>query len=175
MKNFLKKYLSEEALSDVTAKYIADHPGATELPVYISKTRLDEVIGKKDAAENLANQHATKIKEMETAHAAALEQAKSEAVATKDAEIAALKKDFAVTEAIYGAKGRNVKAIKALIDPEKKLEEEIARLKKDEAYLFHSDNPADDIPDGTGKQGNGGGKSSQEAEVAQMRKAVGIA
>ena len=173
MKNFLKKYMTEEQLSDVTAKYIADHPGATELPTYISKARLDEVISKKDAAEQLANQHAAKIKDMETAHAAALTAAKQEATTAKDAEIEALKKDFSVTEAIYGAKGRNVKAIKALIDPDKSIEDEIARLKKDEAYLFHSDNPADDIPDGTGKTG-AGGKTDSDAEIAQMRKAVGI-
>ena len=175
MKNFLKKYLSEEALSDVTAKYIAEHPGATELPIYISKSRLDDVISKKEAAELLASQHATKIQDMETAHAAALEAAKQEVTTAKDAEIAALKKDFTTTEAIYGAKGRNVKAIKALIDPEKKLEDEIARLKKDEAYLFHSDSPADDIPGGTGKTGAGDDKSNSEAEAAQMRRAVGIA
>lgn len=174
MKNFLKKYMTEEQLSDVTAKYIADHPGATELPTYISKARLDEVISKKDAAEQLAGQHATKIKDMETAHAAALATAKQEVTTAKDAEIEALKKDFSVTEAIYGAKGRNVKAIKALIDPDKKVEDEIARLKKDEAYLFHSDNPADDIPGGTGKNGADGGGKGTEAEVAQMRKAVGI-
>ena len=173
MKNFLKKYMSEEALSDVTAKYIAEHPGATELPTYISKSRLDEVIGKKDAAEQLANQHAGKIKDMETAHAAALAAAKQEVTTAKDAEIEALKKDFSVTEAIYGAKGRSVKAIKALIDPDKKIEDEIARLKKDEAYLFHSDDPNDDIPGGTGKDGTGG-KPNSDAEIAQMRKAVGI-
>lgn len=174
MKNFLKKYMSEEALSDVTAKYIADHPGATELPTYISKARLDEVIGKKDAAEQLANQHAASIENMKTAHAAALETAKNEVTAAKNAEIEALKKDFSVTEAIYGAKGRNVKAIKALIDPDKEVNEEIARLKKDEAYLFHSDEPTDDIPPGTGKKGSGG-EGNPEAEIAQMRKAVGIA
>lgn len=173
MKNFLKKYLSEEALGDVTAKYIAEHPGATELPTYISKARLDEVISKKDAAEQLASQHATSIKNMEATHAAALAAAKQEVTAAKDAEIEALKKDFSVTEAIYGAKGRNVKAIKALIDPDKKVEDEIARLQKDEAYLFHTDEPADDIPSGTGKNGSGG-KGDSEAEVAQMRKAVGI-
>lgn len=174
MKNFLKKYMSEEALSDVEAKYIAAHPGATELPTYISKARLDEVIGQKNAAETTRDQHAAKIAEMETAHAAALKQATDTANASKDAEIESLKKDFAITEAIYGAKGRNVKAIKALIDPTKKVEEEIARLKKDEAYLFHSDNPADDIPDGTGKTGGNGGSDNNEQEVAQMRKAVGI-
>lgn len=173
MKNFLKKYMSEEALSDVTAKYIAEHPGATELPTYISKDRLDEVIGKKNAAEQLANQHATNIKNMEKAHAAALEAARTEVTTAKDAEIENLKKDFSVTEAIYGAKGRNVKAIKALIDPSKKVEDEIARLKKDEAYLFHTDEPTDDIPAGTGKKGSGGGNDS-EAEAAQMRRAVGI-
>ena len=174
MKNFLKKYMSEEALKEVETKYITEHPGATGLPTHISKSRLDEVISQRDAADAAKGQHAAKIAEMETAHAAALEAAKQEVETAKNAEIEALKKDFTVTEAIYGAKGRNVKAIKALIDPSKPVEEEIARLQKDEAYLFHANDPADDIPNGTGKNGSGGGKGDSDAEVALMRKAVGI-
>ena len=174
MKNFLKKYMSEDALKDVEAKYMAEHSGATGLPTHIGKSRLDEVIGQRDAAIEAKKQSETALATAQAAHEAAVQKAVAEANAAKDGEIEALKKDFAVTEAIYGAKGRNVKAIKALIDPTKKVEEEIARLKKDEAYLFHSDSPADDIPGGTGKSGTDGNKGSSEAEVAQMRRAVGI-
>lgn len=174
MKNFLKKYMSEDALKDVEAKYIAEHPGATGLPTHIGKSRLDEVIGQRDAANTAKQQSDAALAAAQAAQEAAIQKAVAEANAAKDGEIEALKNDFAVTEAIYGAKGRNVKAIKALIDPSKKVEEEIARLKKDEAYLFHSDSPTDDIPGGTGKSGTEGGKGSTDAELAQMRKAVGI-
>lgn len=173
MKNFLKKYMTEDALKDVEAKYIAEHEGATGLPTYVGKSRLDEVIGQRDAANAAKAQSDAALTAAQAAHEAAIQEAIAKAKAEKDGEIEVLKKDFAVTEAIYGAKGKNVKAIKALIDPTKKVEDEIARLKKDEAYLFHSNEPADDIPAGTGKNGSGG-KGSDEAELAQMRKAVGI-
>lgn len=173
MKNFLKKYTTEDVINDIEAKYIAAHQGATELPTYVGKSRLDEVIGQRDAANAAKTQSEAALQAAQAAHEAAIQKAVADANAAKDGEIEALKKDFAVTEAIYGAKGKNVKAIKALIDPTKKVEDEIARLKKDEAYLFHSSEPADDIPAGTGKNGSGG-KGSDEAELAQMRKAVGI-
>ena len=173
MKNFLKKYMTEEALAEVEAKYIATHSGATGLPTYVGKERLDEVIGQRDAANAAKKQSEDALTAAQAAHEAAVQKAVAEANAAKDGEIEALKKDFATTEAIFTAKGRNVKAIKALIDPTKKVEDELARLKKDEAYLFHSDSPADDIPSGTGKDGVGT-KGNSDAEVAQMRRAVGI-
>ena len=173
MKNFLKKYMTEEALADVEAKYIAANAGATGLPTHIGKSRLDEVIGQRDAANTAKQQSDAALAAAQKEHEAAIQKAVAEANAAKDGEIEALKKDFATTEAIFAAKGRNVKAIKALMDPNKKVEEELARLKKEEAYLFHSDSPADDIPSGTGKDGVEK-KGNNDAEVAQMRKAVGI-
>ena len=75
--------------------------------------------------------------------------AKAEAKAHEDEAISAVKKDFEVTEAIYNAKGKNVKAIKALIDPSKPVAEELERIQKSDSYLFGSSEG--DIPGGTGK------------------------
>ena len=36
MKDFLKKYLTDDQIKDVEAKYLAEHPDAKGLPVYIS-------------------------------------------------------------------------------------------------------------------------------------------
>ena len=55
MKEFLKKFLSEEQLKSVEDAYMKANPDAKGLPVYISKNRLDEVLGqKKDAESKLA-------------------------------------------------------------------------------------------------------------------------
>ena len=54
MKDFLKKYLTEDQIKDVETKYLAEHPDAKGLPVYISKSRLDEVLGQKRTAEESA-------------------------------------------------------------------------------------------------------------------------
>ena len=163
MKNFLKKYLSEEQLTDLEAKYKTENPEAKELPVYISKARLDEVLTQKKELE-------TQLTTEKSGSAQALEQAKTDWETAKASEIETLKKDFNTTEAIYKAKGRNVKAIKALIDPEKKVDEEIARLVKDEAYLFQAE---DSLPEGTGKKTETG-KEDKDAEQRAMRLAVGL-
>lgn len=171
MKEFLKKYLTEEQLKEVETKYIADHPEAKGLPIHISKTRLDEVLTQKKAAEEKAAALQLTIdnsaSETEKKVAEALKQAKVESDKHEQEAIDALKKDFGATEAIYAAHGRNVKAIKALIDPTKKIEEEIKRLQKSDSYLFD-----DDLPEGTGKKGGDEGKVDKE--LANMRQALGI-
>lgn len=162
MKNFLKKYLSEDTLKELESKYIAENPEAKELPVYISKSRLDEVLNQKRAAEQTAET-------LKQEQAKAIEEAVKAAQAESNRTIEALKKDYEVAEAIRNVKGRNVIAIKALINPEKKLDEELTRLQKEAAYLFETNN--EDIPNGTGKSGSSG---SAKEELAQMRAAVGI-
>jgi cell pole-organizing protein PopZ len=173
MKDFLKKYLTEEQLVDLEKKYLAEHPEEKGLPMHISKGRLDEVLGKKKAAEEAQSAAEKALKELQEKTAsdiqAAVKAAQDAAEADKQAAIKTLQQDFAATEAIYKARGRNVKAIKALIDPTKKIEDEIARIRKSDSYLFD-----DDIPDGTGKNGSGGGNQVADKELAAMRSAVGI-
>ena len=173
MKTFLKKYLTEEQLAELTAKYVAANPGATELPVYISKQRLDEVLAQKKTADEASIAVTKELEEFKKNQQGTIDAAVKMAVDAANAEhtkvIDAMKLDAEATEKIYKAKGRSVKAIKALIDPSKKLDDELARLQKEEAYLFGDG----DIPGGTGKQGKKE-TPKEEKELEAMRKAVGI-
>lgn len=187
MKNFLKKYgLTDEEIQKVTANYVEAHKNDStppaELPVHISKSRFDEVLNQKKTAEEekaaayKAKEDAEKsLKTLQDAQSgdvkAAVEAAQKEWDKQKKLEIKALQDDYALTEAIHAAKGKNVKAIKALIDISKGVNEEITRLKKDESYLFES--TADDIPGGTGKKGPNTGVDDA-AERDMMRRAVGL-
>lgn len=176
MKKFLQKYgVSEEVLTALLEAYKKDgHADATDLPEYIGKSRFDEVNGKLKTSEkkvtDLEKQIADLQKGGDEAVKAAVTAKETELKDLHQKEIDSIKRDYAMDTAILKAHGKNAKAIKALIDPEKKLEDEIARLQKDEAYLFDAE---DDIPGGTGKKGGDGGKSS-EKELEAMRAAVGI-
>lgn len=177
MKEFLKKYLSEEELAKLEEDYKKDHPDAQGLPTYISKKRLDEVLGKQKAAE-LEKENA--LKEIETLKAdnqkaidEAVKKAVDEANAASNKAMENLKKDYSTNEAIYKANGKNVVAIKALMDPSKEAKDEIERLKKSDPYLFNLPGDNDDIPPGTGKHG-GNKADEKEAELDAMRRAVGI-
>lgn len=172
MKDFLKKYMTPEALTELENAYIAANEGAKGLPVYISKARLDEVLGQKKTAESkVATLEAEKTNWESGLQGKIDEAVKTATEALKAEQSAALKaaqEGFAQSEAIYKAKGKNVTAIKALIDPSKKLEDEIVRIQKSDPYLFE-----DDIPGGTGKDGSGSDGGEDKA-LAQMRAAVGI-
>ena len=176
MKKFLQKYgVSEEVLTALLEAYKKDgHADATDLPEYIGKSRFDEVNGKLKTSEkkvtDLEKQIADLQKGGDEAVKAAVTAKETELKDLHQKEIDSIKRDYAMDTAILKAHGKNAKAIKALIDPEKKLEDEIARLQKDEAYLFDAE---DDIPGGTGKKGGNGGKSSDK-ELEAMRAAVGI-
>lgn len=176
MKKFLQKYgVSEEVLTALLEAYKKDgHADATDLPEYIGKSRFDEVNGKLKTSEkkvtDLEKQIADLQKGGDEAVKAAVTAKETELKDLHQKEIDSIKRDYAMDTAILKAHGKNAKAIKALIDPEKKLEDEIARLQKDEAYLFDVE---DDIPGGTGKKGGNGGKSSDK-ELEAMRAAVGI-
>lgn len=176
MKKFLQKYgVSEEVLTALLEAYKKDgHADATDLPEYIGKSRFDEVNGKLKTSEkkvtDLEKQIADLQKGGDDAVKAAVTAKETELKEAHQKEIDSIKRDYAMDTAILKAHGKNAKAIKALIDPEKKLKDEIARLQKDEAYLFEGE---DDIPGGTGKKGGDGGKSSDK-ELEAMRAAVGV-
>lgn len=176
MKKFLQKYgVSEEVLTTLLEAYKKDgHVDATDLPEYIGKSRFDEVNGKLKTSEkkvtDLEKQIADLQKGGDEVVKAAVVAKEAELKEAHQKEIDSIKRDYAMDTAILKAHGKNAKAIKALIDPEKKLEDEIARLQKDEAYLFEAE---DDIPGGTGKKGGDGSKSSDK-ELEAMRTAVGV-
>ncbi len=177
MKEFLKKYMSEEALKQLEDDYKKANPDAQGLPVYIGKKRLDEVLDKEKAAkaeaDTLRKENETLKQGNQAAIDEAVKKAKAEAEEASKKALEAQKKEYETDNYILKEKGKNIKAIKALIDPEKKLEDEIARLKKDESYLFEIPGDNDDIPPGTGKKGADKAKE-QEKELNAMRKAVGL-
>ena len=128
-----------------------------ELKGFIPKSRFDEVNNAKNTAEALVKERDEQIETLKnsTGDVTALKQqietfqadnkAKDEAHA---AEIKQLKIDFAVDTAISNAKGKNAKAIKALLNLEnaeldedgtiKGLAEQIENLQKSEEYLFEA-------------------------------------
>lgn len=176
MKKFLQKYgLPEEQINSVLEAYKKDHADAKDLPEYIGKVRFDEVNTKLKASESDLSKLNQQFEDATKGHQKALEEAVKKAtdelVANHTQEKEALIKDHTTEISIMTSRGRNVKAIKALIDPTKPIEEELARIKKSDSYLFEAE---DDIPPGTGRHGDPGGADASEAEMQKMRSAVGI-
>lgn len=96
-----------------------------------------------------------------------------DATAEADKKIQAMQFDYALSDALAGAKAKNTKAVKALLDMDGLkyndekivgLDEQIEKLKADNDYLFESDKPAPKIVKGTGG-GNPlpGGEVTKEA------------
>ena len=82
-----------------------------------------------------------------------------DATAEADKNIQAMQFDYALSDALAGAKAKNTKAVKALLDMDGLkyndekivgLDEQIEKLKADNDYLFESDKPAPKIVKGTG-------------------------
>lgn len=177
MKEFLKKYLSEEELNTLEENYKKDHPDQQGLPVYVGKKRLDEVLGKQKAAETEKENALKQIEELKAGEQKAIDEAVKKAVeeanAASQKAMDDLKKDYATNEAIYAAHGKNIVAIKALLNPEKEVKDELERIKKSDPYLFNLPGDDDDLPPGTGKQ-KGKESSEKEKELEAMRRAVGL-
>ena len=93
------------------------------------------------------------------------EKAKSDA----DAQISEMKFDYALSVALTGAKARNSKAVKALLDMDGLklndgkiigLDEQLSQIKEENSFLFESDEPAPTIVKGTnGGSGGIGGRN----------------
>lgn len=82
-----------------------------------------------------------------------------DAGAVADQKIQSMQFDYALSKALTGAKAKNTKAVKALLDMDGLkfndgkiigLDEQIEQLKSDNDYLFESDKPAPKIVKGTG-------------------------
>ena len=175
MEKFLKKFMSDDQFNAFKESYLKANPNAKDLPVFIGKERLDEVLAKEHAAEASVADLTKQLEDLKSAQQSSIDKAVKEAndAATKhEAEaLEAQKKDFGITEAIWNAKGKNTKAIRALMDTTKDPKTELERIKKSDPYLF--DAPADHLPDGTGRGSDGQG-TKLDAEMQAMRKAVGI-
>lgn len=102
------------------------------------------------------------------------EKAKSDA----DAQISEMKFDYALTAELTGAKAKNAKAVKALLDMDGLklndgkiigLDEQLSQIKTENDYLFESDEPAPKIMSGThGGSGNIGGKKPSEMTYTEL-------
>lgn len=102
------------------------------------------------------------------------EKAKSDA----DAQISELKFDYALSAALTGAKARNNKAVKALLDMNGLklndgkiigLDEQLSQIKEENGFLFESDEPAPTIVKGTkGGAGGIGGKKPNEMTYTEL-------
>lgn len=175
MEKFLKKFMTEDQFNAFKDSYLKANPGAKDLPVYVSKERLDEVLAKEHTAEANVADLAKQLEDLKKDQQSSIDKAVKEAndAATKHEKEAldAQKKDFDTTELIWNAKGKNTKAIRALMDADKDPKAELERIKKSDPYLF--DTPSDKIPDGTGR-GSDGQSNKLDAEMQAMRKAVGI-
>lgn len=174
MKKFLEQFLTPELLQQVMDAYKAKNPKSEGLPEYISKSRLDEEITKRKNSETNA---ATIQKQLDGIPKDWQEQITSKNTeietlkTTHAAELAMAQKDANIDLEIYKAKGRNVKAIRALIDNNKDIAEEITRLKTSDPYLFGNSRSK-----GTGKDNEDDDNSDNTNGLseAQMRAAIGL-
>lgn len=175
MKKFLQKYgLSEEQINSVLETYQKEHPDAKDLPEYIGKVRFDEINTKLKNSEKKVTDLTKMLEEANSNSQVAIEAAVKakvdELTATFNVEKETLIKEHSTELAIMNAHGKNVKAIRALIDTNKPIEEELERIQKSDSYLFDAEN---DIPNGTGKTGNNE-EGITDKELQTMRAAVGV-
>ena len=148
-----------------------------------SKELSDQLATLKNKA-GLADEYKTKIDELTAAQKTEKE--------NFDKQLAELKNGYALDDALRGAKARNVKALKGMLDMSKitydgdkvlGLDDQIKALKESDAYLFEEEEtPADTNPPqlkpsfGSGLtkgDPNNGGNHFSKLE-AQMRHAAGL-
>lgn len=176
MYKFLQKFLDEAQLNQIVEAYKVANPGQTQLPVYISQKRLNEVIaerddykGKFEAIPADWDKQLQKAKEQYDGEVTAHQKTKADYDKLSQ-DMAGVQKNAEIEGKLYAAKVRNVKAAKALIDATKPVDDEIKRLQKDEAYLFNDSN----MPLGTGMGGGNGDPEPKGMSDSSMRAAVGL-
>lgn len=182
---FLKSLnLSQEVIDKIMAENGKD--------IAAEQKKADKIIQERDSyklkAENLeiqvndANAEIQKFKDMdvEGIRQAADEWKEKAEKAEADAnkQISEMKFDYALTAALTGAKAKNVKAVKALLDMEGLklnddkiigLDEQLSQIKADNDYLFESDTPTPTIVKGTnGGSGGIGGKKPSEMTYTEL-------
>lgn len=182
-----KEDLLALGLSEELANKVADKYGHL-----VTKTRLDEVIAERDTLKTQVSERDKQLKELEKAAGDNKELKDQIEKLQKDNKDAADKyaKDLhdlqvnnAVDLAISGAKGKNGKAIKALLDLEKAeikdgkiigLEEQLAKLKESDRYLFEeaqqpqNTNPAGFTPGAGNSNTSGGDGPKTYSQIMQM-------
>lgn len=184
---FLKSLnLSQEVIDKIMAENGKD--------IAVEQKKAEKVIQERDSyklkAESLetqvndANTEIQKFKDMDIdgikKAADDWKETAEKAKADADKQISQMKFDYALSAALTGAKAKNTKAVKALLDMDGlkfndndgkivELDEQLAQIKTDNDYLFESDEPAPEFVKGTnGGSGNVGGKKPSEMTYTEL-------
>lgn len=184
---FLKSLnLSQEVIDKIMAENGKD--------IAVEQKKAEKVIQERDSyklkAESLeiqvndANTEIQKFKDMDIdgikKAADDWKETAEKAKADADKQISQMKFDYALSAALTGAKAKNTKAVKALLDMDGLkfndndgkivgLDEQLAQIKTDNDYLFESDKPAPEFVKGTnGGSGNVGGKKPSEMTYTEL-------
>lgn len=195
MRSFLSKYMDAAEIDKLESTYKEKNPEAKGLPVYIPKSRFDE---KNDALTEAERKIRNFDKEKADAIKAATEplEAKLKAIpddwetqlkSAKDAletqkadyegKLAAAEKSADVTAKIYESGARNVKAVRALLDDTKPIDEQLSALQKSDAYLFNPKGPGKGTGKGDDSHGGDGddkGGEGKDISTNAMYRAVGL-
>ena len=182
---FLKSLnLSQEVIDKIMAENGKD--------IAVEQKKAEKVIKESDSyklkAESLetqvndANTEIQKFKDMDIdgikKAADDWKETAEKAKADADKQISQMKFDYALSAALTGAKAKNAKAVKALLDMDGLkfndgkivgLDEQLAQIKADNDYLFESDEPAPEFVKGTnGGSGSVGGKKPSEMTYTEL-------
>lgn len=182
---FLKSLnLSQEVIDKIMAENGKD--------IAVEQKKAEKVIQERDSyklkAESLetqvndANTEIQKFKDMDIdgikKAADDWKETAEKAKADADKQISQMKFDYALSAALTGAKAKNAKAVKALLDMDGLkfndgkivgLDEQLAQIKADNDYLFESDEPAPEFVKGTnGGSGSVGGKKPREMTYTEL-------
>ena len=182
---FLKSLnLSQEVIDKIMAENGKD--------IAVEQKKAEKVIQERDSyklkAESLetqvndANTEIQKFKDMDIdgikKAADDWKETAEKAKADADKQISQMKFDYALSAALTGAKAKNAKAVKALLDMDGLkfndgkivgLDEQLAQIKADNDYLFESDEPAPEFEKGTnGGSGSVGGKKPSEMTYTEL-------
>ncbi len=182
---FLKSLnLSQEVIDKIMAENGKD--------IAVEQKKAEKVIQERDSyklkAESLetqvndANTEIQKFKDMDIEGikkaADDWKETAEKAKADADKQISQMKFDYALSAALTGAKAKNAKAVKALLDMDGLkfndgkivgLDEQLAQIKADNDYLFESDEPAPEFVKGTnGGSGSVGGKKPSEMTYTEL-------
>lgn len=182
---FLKSLnLSQEVIDKIMAENGKD--------IAVEQKKAEKIIQERDSyklkAESLetqvndANTEIQKFKDMDIEGikkaADDWKETAEKAKADADKQISQMKFDYALSAALTGAKAKNAKAVKALLDMDGLkfndgkivgLDEQLAQIKADNDYLFESDEPAPEFVKGTnGGSGSVGGKKPSEMTYTEL-------
>jgi hypothetical protein len=182
-RDFLKELgLEDEVIDKImaehgkTANAFKDKADAAEAQVTTLTGQLDEA---NKAIKGFEDMDIEAVKQSAKDWEAKFNQAQADAAA----ELAKVRYDTAMTNALTEAKARNPKAVAALLDSEALklnekdgtivgLNEQLEAIKKDNAYLFEEEAPAEPLPSFSAKTTQT--KVGTDAFSAAMRKGAGL-